>query len=153
MHQHRESCLPPQHLIRILLTILRSRVINALGRIGNEEGSEEYDTVVSEFDKETFLFEGLDTRCSLDEFIHAHLDIVKPQKIFLGFRHDVHTDRQSGQTRQVLVPETFQYVSVLSTLGMILGNRSARHEIEVGHVSNDGILRDYCDSDHCKTHP
>lgn len=132
---------------------LRRRIVDALGRVGLQEGSEQYETIISEFDRETRLYEGLSSRYSQEKFIHDHLNIVQPQSIFLGFRHDVRTDKQTGQTKEVLVRETFQYIPVLSTLGMIHGSEVASHEIEVGHCSNDGILRDFCDGDHYRNHP
>ena len=132
---------------------LKSKVISTLDRIGVEQGNEDYQQLLADFDNEKSLFKGLNTRYKQETFLNAHLGVVQPTTIFLGFRYDVRTDRQNGQAKQVVVSETFQYVSVLATLGMVLGDGYASNEIEVGHVSHDNVLRDFCDGRQCKTHP
>lgn len=78
---------------------------------------------------------------------------MKPKSIFLGFRNDSRTDGESGKSKLVPVPETFQYISILSTLGLVLGEEHVRHEIEIGHSSTNDTMHDICDGQQYKNHP
>ena len=132
---------------------LKAKVVSTLDAIGVDQENQNYQDLLAEFDGNKALFHGLDTKYKQEQFLAEHLGIVHPKTVFLGFRYDTRTERKSGNSKQVLVPETFQYVSILSTLGMVLGDLDAVHEIENGHLSSDNRMRDYCDGQQFKTHP
>lgn len=132
---------------------LRSKVIQTFEALGIDLENEECKNLLAEFDSKTNIFHGLETRYKQEQFFENILGLVKPKSIFLGFRNDSRTDGESGKSKTVPVPETFQYISILSTLGLVLGEEHVRHEIEIGHSSTNDTMHDICDGQQYKNHP
>ncbi|KAK3925603.1 Zinc finger protein CRM3 [Frankliniella fusca] len=114
---------------------------------------DEIQEVLKDLNVASDPFEGLRT---IDEqllYLHEHYGLVIPQTKFLGTRLDHRLDCKTNSFIPTQVNETFQYVSVIDTLKLILSNKSIRSKIFKDRVSKDGVLRSYVDGSHFKDHP
>ena len=57
-------------------------------------------------------FSGLETPHQQMKFMTSNMNIVMPEERTLDFRYDQVIDRQTGNTVQKVVTETYQYISV-----------------------------------------
>lgn len=99
------------------------------------------------------LFADVKSRYKQEKLIEEHFPVCHATSLLLGHRYDTIVDSTTGQSNVNIVRETFQYVPILDTIKMILSNPLLRSEVENGHVSNDDIMRDFCDSQGYQGHP
>lgn len=66
--------------------------------------------------------------------------------------YDALIDSTTRQSRISVARETFQYVSILDTLKRILSDPSVRSKVENGHINNENVMRDFCDSHGYREH-
>lgn len=118
-----------------------------------ERGAEGSGALMSEFESCKEIFSELSTRYKQEKYISHHFKVIKPKPVLLGHRFESLVDSQTGQTNQVAVRETFQYVSILETLEMLLRSKFVQYEVLNGHISVDGCMRDYCDGEMFQKHP
>lgn len=79
--------------------------------------------------------------------------LVKPERKPLGRRLEDRIDRHSRLYLPVDVAISFQYVSVIKTLTVILNNPVLFKLIHEERPSTDGNLRSYLDASACRDHP
>ena len=98
-------------------------------------------------------FYGLESRYKQNQFFEEKLGLIKPQSVILGARFDTSVDCGDGHTKQIVVQDSFQYIPLKLTLGVLLSNIKIQEEINNVKASNDGVLRHYCDGAQFKSHP
>ncbi|XP_058961485.1 uncharacterized protein [Pocillopora verrucosa] len=84
------------------------------------------------------------------KYFVENFNFVEPQEVILNQYAEYRY--LQGKQKLCLVKETFHYISILKTLQSLLNQADVLCEVMNGHSSNDGILRDYCDSEQYKMH-
>lgn len=98
-------------------------------------------------------YQGLKT---LEEQIGAMIEYfgyIEPSEIPLGYRTDLRLDGKSCTYVPKQVMESFQYVSIIEVLKMVLKSSDVREAINNEKQSSEGILESFIDGQCFKNHP
>lgn len=96
-------------------------------------------------------FTEIETIKQQSNYMIEHLMLVEPAQYALGTRFDQVIDRKTGDVRQQIVTDTFQYIPVTEVLKLIL-KRPVMNLIENEERSINGLLRGYQDGSQYKQH-
>nr|XP_023659143.1 uncharacterized protein LOC111839439 isoform X2 [Paramormyrops kingsleyae] len=110
----------------------------------------EVQGLMKDFDNTRNMFNEIDTPFKLTKYFSENFLFEKPTEVFLGHRAD--TFRKSGEIRQVLVADTFQYISVINTIKFLF-SCDKMQSIYMQSSVRPGKLQDYCDGTHYARHP
>lgn len=85
-------------------------------------------------------------------YFAEHFGMVKPVAKFLDYRTDYWLNPESAQYEMIQVPLSFQHVSLIETLTLLLNNPKIKKLIEDERPSTDGVMRSYLDGRRAKSH-
>ena len=104
-----------------LLFALKHKTEQTFENHGVDMQSEDIQSLLTKFDDFSNPFHGLETVSQQSKYMEDKLNLVKPVEIaLLGVRYDQYYDKVTGEWKQKLVTESFQYISVLEVLQLIL---------------------------------
>ncbi|KAL7852459.1 hypothetical protein SRHO_G00182440, partial [Serrasalmus rhombeus] len=130
---------------------LQNSVSSALTSIGVPHENEQVQSLMSEFESAKHMFDEIDTPFKMNKHFSEKFELVKPKEIFLGHRAD--TLRKHGQLKQVLAPDTCQYVPIIDTIKFLFSNDQMQHIYLSSTKHNDNLLRNYSDGSQFSSHP
>lgn len=140
-------------LVDSIVSNLECKTKQFVKQLGVDQNSSAYRELFAAFGEAKKPFSGLESRYQQEQYFENELGLNKPRSVVLGNRFDVLTDKETGLVKQVLVQDTFQYVSVKKTLGTVLSNPVILAEVNATSPSTDGVKRRYCDGAQFKDHP
>ena len=98
-------------------------------------------TALNPQSKITDVFEYFTDQRRFNRYIEQKMAFVGPEEYLLS-----HATRRCKR-------KTYQYVSILDTLKLLIAHNDVFAEVMNGHQTADGKLGDYCDGSHFKNHP
>ena len=89
------------------------------------------------------LFHGLETEKTQHNFFVKHFNLIDPIEVHLGTRRVWKIVKKEA----VVVEKVFKgyYVPFVQSLSALLSLPEVQRELTRGHLSNDGIIEDFCD--------
>ena len=87
------------------------------------------------------------------KFYESKYGLVIPKEFYLGSRLDNRLDPKLNEYVPTQVSESFQNVSIIGTLKLIMKNKKIRNNLFKDVSSKDGVLRSYFDGSDFKNHP
>lgn len=105
--------------------------------------SEPVQALLKDFESAKQIVKDVDTQYKMKKYFTEKFSLVKPQEIFLGHRSD--SARKDGKMKQVLAPDTFQYVPVLETLKFLFQHEEMQNLFLQSKKSTDNKMHDYHD--------
>lgn len=140
-------------LIDDIVTSLEHKTVDFLQTLDVDPCSPAYQALIASFHETKKPFSTLQSRYQQEQYFQEELGLIKPRTVVLGNRFDTRVDKSTGLSRQVLVQDTFQYVSLKETLGVVLNNPKVVADMATISPSTDGVKRYYCDGAQFRSHP
>ena len=79
---------------------------------------------------------------------------IEPENVVLGEKMQQKLNKKTGEYEDELISESFQYISMIETLKLVLSNKEVMDYIENhSNQSDDGFLRSFEDGEKFKNHP
>lgn len=97
-------------------------------------------------------FEGLRTLKDQIKSLEAYCKYIPAKEIPLNKRFDSRLDRETEMFLPTLVVNSYQYVSIIDVLTVILSNKNVKEAILTEQPSEDGILNSSIDGKYYKSH-
>lgn len=129
-----------KNMFQETLSSLRQRMITVMQHHGIDTNSPDVQELNLQFQELENPYTGIETPGQQMKYMIENLMLVPPVERALGTRIDHKLDRKTGQTNQVVVTETFQYLPMLEVLKLVL-KPDARALIDSEIRSPEGILR------------
>lgn len=120
---------------------LQDSVISTLKSLGVPENDERVQSLMCDFESAKHTFDEIDTPHKMSTYFSDKLDMVQPKEIFLGHRTD--TLRKDGQIKQVLAPDTCQYIPIIDTIQFLFCNDQMQQLYFQSKKRKDNKMTDY----------
>ena len=98
-------------------------------------------------------FEGLRTLNDHIRALQLHYNYIELQEIPLGYIIDNVLERDGATYAPKTVLETFQYVSIIDILKLVISNKNIRDAVESQSSPSETELKSFVDGDNFKSHP
>jgi hypothetical protein len=141
------------HLISSLLGQIKTNIMQKLdGDISHLENV--LDECCSDYKD---CFSKLETVFQQEKFFRDNFHLVEPLPVILcnasqSAESFLTWQRQKGIRQPVEKLPTGDYVPFLKNVEQLLNSNIVLSDVMKGHISTDGIMRDICDGNYCKSH-
>lgn len=140
-----------KELVETTVATLQNSVSSVFNNLEVPHDHELVQPLMEQFESAKHMFDDIDTPFKMNTHFSEKFHLVKPKELFLGHRAD--TVRKQGQMKQVLAPDTCQYVPILETIKFLFSNEKMQNVYLKNKKRNDNMMRDYSDGCQFSTHP
>lgn len=125
-----------QEVIDRTMDIVQERVLSFIHTHSIPHDDDAFTTLMQELESGRKMFEDVDTPYKMSKYFSDKMSLGKPTEVFLGYRAD--TARKNGQITQVLISDTFQYISIIDTIRLLFSSEKMQSLYMESNRNMDG---------------
>ncbi|XP_013413276.1 uncharacterized protein LOC106175700 [Lingula anatina] len=135
-----------------IITHLKATTMRTLNHLNVDMNHDEIVSLQSDFDRLSTPFAGLETDLTQKQFLEDSGMYIAPVSVPLGVKFVPTVDPKTGDLHQTQKTATAQYISVKSTLKLVVEQPGVIEMMMNYRTQNDGVLRDFHDGEYYRRH-